>query len=200
MSDTALGSPQPPPAPFQTQERHNLRPEIVGPESPESPYPIRLAGPVQKGFGRGGKDLGCPTANLPDEAIQALGSQVQTGVYYGYAQVLPLADGQGTQDESIGKVLPMVMSIGWNPYYKNERLTAEVHIMHEFKQDFYGNEVRAIVLGYIRPELDYTSLGDITEALIEDIETDKRVALNSLNRPEYQKYSNDSHFVATSKL
>jgi len=37
------------------------RPRIVGPDSPESPYPIHLAGPVQKGFGRGGKDLGCPT-------------------------------------------------------------------------------------------------------------------------------------------
>ena len=31
--------------------------------------------------------------------------------------------------------------------------------MHEFKSDFYGNEMRAVVLGYIRPELDYTSRG-----------------------------------------
>lgn len=37
------------------------RPQIVGPESPEPPYPIALEGAVQKGFGRGGKDLGCPT-------------------------------------------------------------------------------------------------------------------------------------------
>jgi riboflavin kinase len=32
------------------------------------------------------------------------------------------------------------------------------------------------------------------EALIEDIETDKRVALNSLDRPEYQKFAKDAHF------
>lgn len=31
--------------------------------------------------------------------------------------------------------------------------------MHEFQSDFYGLEMRAIVLGYIRPELDYTSRG-----------------------------------------
>jgi len=37
------------------------RPRIVGPDIPEPPFPIALAGPVQKGFGRGGKDLGCPT-------------------------------------------------------------------------------------------------------------------------------------------
>ena len=31
--------------------------------------------------------------------------------------------------------------------------------MHEFKADFYGYGMKAIVLGYIRPELDYTSRG-----------------------------------------
>ena len=42
-------------------ERAEVRPMIVGPNVPESPYPIALTGAVQKGFGRGGKDLGCPT-------------------------------------------------------------------------------------------------------------------------------------------
>ena len=37
------------------------RPEIAGPDAPLEPFPIALAGLVQKGFGRGGKDLGCPT-------------------------------------------------------------------------------------------------------------------------------------------
>jgi len=50
-----------------------------------------------------------------------------------------------------------------------------------------------VVLGYIRPELDYIS----REALIEDIEVDKRVALNCLQRPEYKKYEKDAHFVHT---
>ena len=31
--------------------------------------------------------------------------------------------------------------------------------MHDFKTDFYGFELKALVLGYIRPELDYTSRG-----------------------------------------
>jgi len=31
--------------------------------------------------------------------------------------------------------------------------------MHEFKADFYGYDMRVVVLGYIRPELDYTSRG-----------------------------------------
>ena len=31
--------------------------------------------------------------------------------------------------------------------------------MHHFDADFYGHDMKAIVLGYIRPELDYTSRG-----------------------------------------
>ncbi len=46
------------------------------------------------------------------------------GVYYGYAQVSREKDGQLVLSEEEGKVLPMVMSLGWNPFYKNERLSA----------------------------------------------------------------------------
>ncbi|KDR83376.1 hypothetical protein GALMADRAFT_235477 [Galerina marginata CBS 339.88] len=166
------------------------RPKVVGPDAPEPPFPISLAGPVQKGFGRGGKDLGCPTANLPDESITAMSSVAKTGVYYGYAQVVPPEESKPKFRPQDLKVLPMVMSLGRNPFYKNKMLTAEIHIMHEFETDFYGHEMRAIVLGYIRPELDYVS----REGLIEDIEIDKRVGLNCLQRQAYQTYAKDAHF------
>ncbi|KAG6843310.1 hypothetical protein H0H87_005963 [Tephrocybe sp. NHM501043] len=174
----------PPPAPLQSRL---ARPLLVGPDAaPASPFPILLHGPVQRGFGRGSKDLGCPTANLPDDAILPMTSVAQNGVYYGYAQISP--NNALTPEDTT--VLPMVMSLGWNPYYKNERLTAEIHIMHDFQADFYGLEMRAVVLGYIRPELDYIS----REALIDDINTDKRVALNSLSRPAYQAFAHHPHF------
>jgi riboflavin kinase len=115
-----------------------VRPMIVGPDAPESPYPIALTGDVQKGFGRGGKDLGCPTglsylsyalisnelfatANLPDDSITPLSSVAKTGVYYGFAQVVPPPEHAAKFNIM---VLPMVMSLGWNPFYKNERLSA----------------------------------------------------------------------------
>ena len=119
-------------------------------------------------------------ANLPDEALRPLSAATTTGIYYGFAQVLPRESGENDLTEEERKVHPMVMSLGWNPFYKNERLSAvrrvflvinrhsdilftqEVHIMHEFKNDFYGNEMRVLVLGYIRPELDYTSRGTYT--------------------------------------
>jgi riboflavin kinase len=35
----------------------------------------------------------------------------------------------------------------------------EVHVIHKYKEDFYGHVMTVLVLGYIRPELDYTSRG-----------------------------------------
>ena len=95
--------------------------------------------------------------------------------------------------EADQRVFPMVMSVGWNPFYKNTTKTAEVHIMHPFEADLYGLEMRVVVLGYLRPELNYVS----KEALIEDIEMDKRVAINSLARTLYQDYSTDPFLLSS---
>lgn len=43
-----------------------LRPEIVGSDSgPESPFPIRIRGPIIRGFGRGSKEVSIPTQHPP---------------------------------------------------------------------------------------------------------------------------------------
>ncbi|UKZ76621.1 hypothetical protein TrVFT333_004328 [Trichoderma virens FT-333] len=75
-------------------------------------------------------------------------------------------------------VFPMVMSIGYNPFYKNTVRSAEVHILHGFGRDFYDAHMRLLILGFIREEKDYKSL----EALIEDINVDCEVAKKSLAR------------------
>lgn len=66
----------------------------------------------------------------------------------------------------------------------------EVHVLHDFGNDFYGKELRIVMLGFIRPEYNYTSL----ESLIDDIETDKAVAKRSVERPAYQKFLKDPFF------
>ena len=50
-----------------------------------------------------------------------MSSVTATGVYYGYAQVIAPEAALGIDHLN---VFPMVMSLGWNPFYKNERLTA----------------------------------------------------------------------------
>lgn len=113
------------------------RDPVAGPDSPVSPFPLPLSGTVTKGFGRGSKDLGIPTgkqfalkeetyqcvlltkkpiANLPESVAQSAGEVLESGIYYGWASV-------GSSDPT---VRPMVMSFGWNPFYKNERRSAVI--------------------------------------------------------------------------
>lgn len=64
-------------------------------------------------------------ANMPDESLEPIASVTRTGIYFGYAQVLPSETEAGSNwVEHDTKVWPMVMSLGWNPFYKNEKLTA----------------------------------------------------------------------------
>ena len=81
----------------------------------------------------------------------------------------------------------MVMSIGYNPFYKNTVRSAEVHVLHEFKKDFYGSEMAIVILGFIRPEYDYVDV----EALIGDIKMDCEVAKRSLGREGWEKGRED---------
>ena len=53
-----------------------------------------------------------------------MSSVTKTGVYYGYAQVSREKDGKIVLPEEDGRILPMVMSLGWNPFYKNKKMSA----------------------------------------------------------------------------
>ena len=78
---------------------------------PDKNFLYYASGVVVKGFGRGSKDIGVPTANFDNEVVEKLPEYFQQGVYYGWAQV------------DNGPVYKMVMSIGNNPYYNNEKKT-----------------------------------------------------------------------------
>jgi len=199
------------------------RDPVAGPDGgPEAPFPLRLSGKVVKGFGRGSKELGIPTANIPLEGLSVGGhDEIESGIYYGWAglssskatrrhdsedkyqhmtvevsekvnAVLYGGDRKaaGERDSSAndkGAIYPMVMSIGWNPYYKNTVRSIEIHIMHHFETDFYDSHMNVSILGFIRPEYDYVS----KESLIEDIKTDINVAGESLARMAYAKYKDE---------
>ncbi|KAF2269606.1 riboflavin kinase, partial [Lojkania enalia] len=176
------------------------RDPIAGPDTPPPPFPLKLRGPVIKGFGRGSKELGIPTANIPLSGLTINGhSDLESGIYYGYASLdlssiaantTPSSVPSATADTSIPtrrKVYPTVLSIGYNPYYKNTHRSIEIHLLHTFAQDFYGAILSLVILGYIRPEYDYVS----KEALVEDIREDIRVAQRSLGREAYRGYAGD---------
>lgn len=85
-------------------------------------FPIQLTAQVVRGFGRGSKELGTPTgtchtyysANLCPEAIDYASSFLSPGIYYGYAKLT-----------SELQMHPMVLSLGWNPFYNNTKKSME---------------------------------------------------------------------------
>ena len=83
-------------------------------------------------------------------------------------------------------VYPAVLSIGYNPFYRNATRSIEIHILHHFPSfNFYHAALNLLVLGFVRPEYDYASL----EALVDDIRADCHVARRSLARPAYETHA-----------
>ena len=50
-------------------------------------------------------------------------------------------------------------------------VTVEVHILHDYGDnvEFYGERCRVSVLGYLRPELAFSSIGDLLARINKDI-------------------------------
>jgi len=65
---------------------------------------------VVRGFGRGSKELGIPTANLSMEIIGHYISDLDTGIYFGLARLN-------------SEIYQCVISIGFNPFYDNKEKT-----------------------------------------------------------------------------
>ena len=124
-------------------------------EEASTSLPFYARGLVVAGFGRGSKQLGIPTGNLlfincvhakvssnlanyPGDVVTSLPDTIRSGIYYGWAMV------------EEGPVYKMVMSIGWNPVYENEKrsmvcvvscrvIDLRVHTIYDGDCDILGN-------------------------------------------------------------
>ncbi|SPP84055.1 putative riboflavin kinase [Drosophila guanche] len=141
--------------------------------------PLYASGEIVRGFGRGSKELGIPTANFPLEVVKSLPESLLTGVYYGWANV------------DNGSVHKMVLSVGWNPFYNNTEKSVETHMLHEFNCDLYGQLLKICIVGYLRPEKSFDSL----EALIAAIKVDIEQAKTHLDTPENKKLQEATFFA-----
>ena len=97
--------------------------------------PLRFAAQVVKGFQRGSKELGWPTANLEDSAaIRQVLDTCELGVYCGWATVGPASP--------TAPVYKAAVSVGWNPTYTGEDAVKhrmiEPYLLYDFEADFYG--------------------------------------------------------------
>ncbi|CAD7925625.1 unnamed protein product [Amoebophrya sp. A120] len=156
----------------------------------------RLQAPVAKGFQRGSKMLGFPTANMeimwdlegqPGQLTPAQKTLLDfmnthpCGIYYGWCQVPDV-------DETVHKA---AVSIGWNPTFKDvKQKVIEPWILHEFDRDFYGAELRLLLCGYVREEIDFQ--GNF-ELLVKAIKEDGEFCAQALDSCLEAK--NDAFFL-----
>lgn len=137
--------------------------------------PIRMTSRVVRGYGRGSKELGIPTANLDTMQLQfskqVTLAEFPTGIYWGVSRIA---------DHS---VYTAAVSVGYNPTYGNDSKTIEPHLIapeqdprrhasqtgETLMKDFYDQTCRLSLIGYMRPELPFEGLDKLIEAIKGDI-------------------------------
>lgn len=148
-----------------------------------------MTGEIVTGFGRGSKKLGVPTANIRPEDVEVQIAGLPSGVYFGWAKLLT----SGAQPEADGSVYKMVMNIGNRPTFVKDNspdISVEVHVMHQYKDDFYGQMIKVIVLGYLRPEMKFENIN----ALLNRIQTDIGISKSQLDGEAWSKFADDPFF------
>ena len=158
------------------------------PDNYQLPHgPIHLEGSVVTGYGRGSKQLGVPTANIAPEDVARQIEGLPDGVYFGWARVWGMDSGRD------GDVHKMVMNIGKRPTFVKDNsldLSVEVHVMHPFASDFYGKHIKALVVGYLRPEMKFSGIKE----LLNRIKTDIGIARSQLDSDRWKEYARNDFF------
>eukprot|EP01071_Lankesteria_metandrocarpae_P004777 Lankesteria_metandrocarpae@DN3688_c0_g1_i1.p1 len=138
---------------------------------------VLLEGMVVSGFNRGSNQLGIPTANM--DATTALDattgavlsiSSFVPGVYFGWAAFVTHCDASCEHLVNRDTRFGMVMSVGYNPYYKNSKLTIEPHLFGYEGPDFKGSILRLEIVGFGRVEADFGNFGQLVRAIQNDCE------------------------------
>ncbi|WP_165242428.1 bifunctional riboflavin kinase/FAD synthetase [Corynebacterium lizhenjunii] len=129
-----------------------------------------VCGPVVRGAGRGGKELGFPTANqyFPDSiAIPT------DGVYAGWFRVDDTAAGV---DGNItpGRAYAAAISVGTNPTFGDEERSIESFVLDR-EADLYGHDATVFFVDHLRPMVKFNSVDELLEAMRRDVATARKV-------------------------
>src|SRR5699024_6788558 len=103
------------------------------------------SGPVVRGAGRGGKELGFPTANQYLHDTVAVPAD---GVYAGWSTILP-TEAPGTGDMKPGVAYAAAISVGTNPTFGDEQRSVESFVLDR-DADLYGHDVKVEFVDHVR--------------------------------------------------
>jgi riboflavin kinase len=156
-----------------------------------SPSVLRFRGRVATGYGRGGKKLGFPTANLPSRLFQEALQNVTTGVYFGWALLEKDASSNGGGRGKSGRNVrhKAVVNVGYSPTFEgqeNAEKIIEAHLMLDNDDpsssavldppDFYNETMRLELVAFLRREIKFPSFPALIAQIRADVD-DSKVAL-----------------------
>ncbi|APT84950.1 riboflavin kinase [Corynebacterium aquilae DSM 44791] len=124
--------------------------------------PFSVHSHVARGAGRGGRELGYPTANLyfPDNvAIPA------DGVYCGW---FTIDDEPPTGDMVPGVRYPTAISVGTNPTFGDERRSVEAFVLDR-EADLYDRAVTVEFVERLRGMEKFNGVQDLLDAMERDV-------------------------------
>jgi len=117
----------------------------------------QICGVVVKGKNRGGRLLGCPTANMEliDELVP------KPGVY----AVIVTVD---------NRTLEGVTNIGFNPTFGRGPFSVETHLL-DFEGDLLGKKISVKFIERLRDEQPFGSIKDLADQIGRDIQNARKV-------------------------
>ncbi len=125
--------------------------------------PFSFYGPIVRGAGRGGKELGFPTANQYPDPAMALPSD---GVYAGWLTIEPGAQVDGNIDP--GRAYAAAISVGTNPTFGDEQRSIESFVLDR-DADLYGYNATVEFVGHLRDMVKFNSVADLLDHMHRDV-------------------------------
>ncbi|MDO5098023.1 MAG: bifunctional riboflavin kinase/FAD synthetase [Corynebacterium sp.] len=124
---------------------------------------FKVRGEVVRGAGRGGKELGFPTANLYFPESVAL---PKDGVYAGWFRIVSDAPVDGDMQQGIDYAA--AISVGHNPTFGDARRSVESYVIGR-NADLYGHTVEVEFVDYIRGMEKFSNVDELLDAIRNDI-------------------------------
>lgn len=151
-----------------TSIRHALAEGEVGQASEFLGRAFSVTARVERGAGRGGRELGYPTANQyvgDNEAVPG------DGVYAGWFTVLP-EEGTGPidGDMELEVCYPAAISVGTNPTFGDARRSVESFVLDR-DADLYGRLARVEFIAKVRDMVKFDSVDELLENMARDVAT-----------------------------
>ena len=131
--------------------------------------PFSLTAKIERGAGRGGRELGYPTTNQYTSESAALPGD---GVYAGWLTIVD--EGPIAGDIRPGVRYPAAISVGTNPTFGDQRRSVESYILDR-NADLYDRVARVEFVQKVRDMEKFDSVAELLDRMARDVASARKI-------------------------